>query len=114
MRRDSSDRYWVREFRCAGFRNLDDASLDLLPLDGSEPWVYSDLIQNPSRDTVDPRRYCQIAVAAVVMGDLNAVYAVEAAHRRQLCRLLDPCKLGQCCFQVLLFPVLPRLGDVCI
>ena len=84
MRRDSSDRYWVREFRCAGFRNLDDASLDLLPLDGSEPWVYSDLIQNPSRDTVDPRRYCQIAVAAVVMGDLNAVYAVEAAHRRQL------------------------------
>ena len=26
----------------------------------------------------------RLAVAAVIMGDLNAVYAVEAAHRRQL------------------------------
>ena len=56
----------------------------MLPLDGFEPWLYSDLVQNPIQDTVDPRRYCQIAVAAVIMGDLNAVYAVEAAHRRQL------------------------------
>ena len=66
------------------FRNLDDASLELFPLDGLEPWVSSDLVQNPIQETVDPCRYCQIAVAAVIMGDLNAVYAVEAAHRRQL------------------------------
>ena len=65
------------------FSNLDDVSLDLLPLDGFEPWVSSDLVQNPTQETVDPRRCCQIAVAAI-MGDLNAVYAVEAAHRRQL------------------------------
>ena len=55
-----------------------------MPLDGFEPWGYSDLVQNPIQETVDPRRYCQMAVAAVIMGDLNAVYAVEAAHRRQL------------------------------
>ena len=65
-------------------RYLDDASLGLLPIDGFEPWVYSDLVQNPVQETVDPRRYCQIAVAAVTMGDLNAVHAVEVAHRRQL------------------------------
>ena len=40
--------------------------------------------KNPIQETVNPRRYCQIAVAVVIMGDLNAVYAVEAAHRRQL------------------------------
>ena len=55
-----------------------------MPLDGFEPWEYSDLVQNPIQETVDPRRYCQMAVAAVIMGDLNEVYAVEAAHRRQL------------------------------
>ena len=66
------------------FRDLDEASLDLLPLDGFDPWVYSDLVQNPIQETVDPRRYCQMALAAVNMGDLNAVYAVEAAHHRQL------------------------------
>ena len=66
------------------FRNLDDTSIDLLPLDGFEPWVSSDLVQNPSQETVDPRRYCQVAVAAVIMGDSNAVYALEAAHGRQL------------------------------
>ena len=65
-------------------RNLEDTSLDLLPIEGFEHWLSSDLIQNPIRETVDPRRYCQIAVAAVIMGDLNAVYAVETAHRRQL------------------------------
>ena len=65
-------------------RNLEDASLYLLPIEGFEPLVSSDLVQKPIQETVDPRRYCQIAAAAVVMGELNAVYAVEAAHRRQL------------------------------
>ena len=66
------------------FRNLEDASLALLLVEGFEPWVSIDLVQNPIQETVDPRRYYQIAVAAVIMGDSNAVYAVEAAHRRQL------------------------------
>ena len=66
------------------FRNIEDASLDLLPIEGFESWVSSDLAQNPIQEAVAPGRYCQIAVAAVTMGDLNAVYAVEAAHRRQL------------------------------
>ena len=66
------------------FRNLDDTSIDLLPVDDSEPCISSDPVQNPIQIAVDPRRFCQIAVAAVTMGDLNAVYAFEAAHRRQL------------------------------
>ena len=49
-----------------------------------EPWVSSDLVQNAIQLEVDPRRFYQIAVAADIMGDLDAVYAVEAAHRRQL------------------------------
>ena len=40
----------------------------------------SDLVKNPIQETVDPRQYCQMPVAAVLM----AVYAVEAAHRREL------------------------------
>ena len=59
---------------------MDDASLDLLPFDGSEPWVCSDLVQNPFQETVDPRRHCEMAVAAVIMGDLmrQAIKAVKA------------------------------------
>ena len=65
-------------------------------------WVSSDFVQNPSQETVDPCRYCQIAVATVIVGDLNAVYAVEAAHRRQLL------SVGSLQTRVALFPVLPR------
>ena len=83
MRRGYSGKCWVRGFRCLGSGNLEDASLDLLPIEGLEPLVSSDLVQKPIQETVDPRRYCQIAVA-VVMVELKAVYAVEAAHRRQL------------------------------
>ena len=54
-------------------RNLDDASIDLLPLDGFEPWVYSDLVQNPFQETDNLRRYCETALTAVCVGDLNAV-----------------------------------------
>ena len=74
-------------------------------LDGFEPWVPSDLVQNPIQETVDPCRYCQIAVAAVIMGDLNTVYAVEAAFT--FCPE-DLCKLERCCSQIVLFSVLPR------
>ena len=63
---------------------MDNTGVDLLPVDGFEPWISSDLVLKPIHTAVDPRRFCQIAVAAVIKGDLNAVYAVEAAHRRQL------------------------------
>ena len=56
----------------------------MLPVEGFEPWVSSDLVQNPIQETANPRRYCQIAVAAVIIGDLGAVNAVEAVHRPQL------------------------------
>ena len=82
-------------------------------LDGFEPWGYSDLVQNPIQETVDPRRYCQMAVATVIMGDLNAVYVVEAAHRRQLL------SVGSLQIRTMLLPgcAFPRsatIGDVCI
>ena len=40
------------------FRNLDDTSVDLLLVGGFEPWISSDLVQNPIQMEVDPRRYC--------------------------------------------------------
>ena len=52
------------------FTNLDHTSLDLLPLDGFEPWLSNNVVQNPIQEEVDPCRYCQIALAAVIMGDL--------------------------------------------
>ena len=91
------------------FRNLQDASLDLLPIEEFEPWVSSDLVRNPIQETVDPRRYCQIAVAAVIMGDLNAVHDVEAAHRRQ------PLSAGSLQTRTMLIPGFSRsaaIGDV--
>jgi hypothetical protein len=46
-----------------------------------EPWVQSDLWGACSE--VDDN-YVQFALAGVIMGDLNAVYAIEEAHRRKL------------------------------
>ena len=40
------------------FRNLEDANLDVLPIDGFDPWVSSDLVQNPIQETAGPLRYC--------------------------------------------------------
>ena len=63
------------------------------------------------QEEVDPCRYCQMAVAAVIMGDLNAVYAVESAHRRQ------PMSVGSLQTRSMLLPgcAFPRtsaVGDV--
>ena len=84
MRRGYSGKCWVRGFQCPGLENwrtrvwicclLKDLSLGC-------PVILS---KNPTQETVDPHRYCLIAVAAVIMGDWNAVCDVEAAHRRQL------------------------------
>ena len=81
---DYSGKCWVRELRCPGLEIWTMRVSTCCLLMVFEPWISSDLVQNPIQKAVDPRRFCQIAVAAVIMGDLNAVYAVEAAHRRQL------------------------------
>ena len=70
------------------FRNLDNASIDLLLVDGFEPWISSDLVQNSIQMEVDPRRFCQIAVVAVIIGDLNAVYSVEVSSPTLVRRVL--------------------------
>ena len=41
------------------FRVLDSANVDLLPVDGFEPWISSDLVQNPIHTAVDPHRFCR-------------------------------------------------------
>ena len=66
------------------FRNLEDTSLDSLPIDGFEPWVSSD-----SCPTSRTRNSRSTSVLSDSCGsghhcDLNAAYAVEAAHHRQL------------------------------
>ena len=64
--------------------DLDDVSLDSIP--PRETWLYADLT-DPSGvrlpESVVPG-YCEFAIAGVIMGDTNAVFAVETAHRRQL------------------------------
>ena len=37
-----------------------------------------------SVEPVSESEYCQIGMTAIVMGDVNAVYTLECAHRRQL------------------------------
>ena len=45
---------------------------------------YPDLFLGSAVSSVNPPKLCQLPIAGAIMGDLNAVYAVEAAHRRQL------------------------------
>ena len=39
------------------FRNLDDTSIDLLLVDVFEPWISSDIVQNPIQIAVDALRF---------------------------------------------------------
>ena len=38
----------------------------------------------PPSEPISEFEYCQIGMAAIAMGDVNAVYTLESAHRRQL------------------------------
>ena len=61
--------------------DLDNEALDYA--DDIDEWVRSDLISGGDAAVVDDR-YMQVALAAVMMGDKNAVYMAEQSHRRLL------------------------------
>ena len=50
----------------------------------SDAWHCLDLFPDSIESYVDPQEFCQLAIAGAIMVDLNAVYAVGSAHRRQL------------------------------
>ena len=63
--------------------DIDDDSRDEVNDDNLEPWWEPDLCRSTSDD--EPHDgYRQIAIFGVMMGDTNAVTALEMAHRRQL------------------------------
>ena len=65
--------------------HLDDDNLDVVDTDEIESWVSQDLLNTcTSVKPVSESHYCQIGIAAIVMGDVNAVYTLECAYRRQL------------------------------
>jgi len=66
------------------FEDLEDESLD--DVEDCEPWLAADLRDHDGSRTEaeEVLGYMDLAVAGVIMGDLNAVFAVETAHRRQL------------------------------
>jgi len=66
------------------FEDLEDESLD--DVEDCEPWLAADLRDHDGSRTEaeEVPGYMDLAVAGVIMGDLNAVFAVETAHRRQL------------------------------
>ena len=48
-------------------------------------WVSHDLLTTcASVEPVSELDYCQIGMTAIVMGDVNAVYTLECAHRRHM------------------------------
>ena len=64
-----------------------------------------------SVEPVSELDYCQIGMTAIVMGDVNAVYTLECAHRRQLlaARALNERSL---LIRGLPFPRTKTIGDV--
>ena len=65
--------------------HLDGETWDLVDSDDIESWVSQDLLETcASFEPVSELDYCQMGMIAIVMGDVNAVYTLECAHRRQL------------------------------
>eukprot|EP00971_Amphidinium_carterae_P187688 3725056-Amphidinium_carterae.1 len=77
------------------FDNVSDVELDFAP--DFECWCSSDLGLSAGEEgaQLDPASYCQIAMAAVMMGDLGAVTVVQEAHSRMMVanRVLHPGEL---------------------
>ena len=79
-----------------------------------EGWVSQDLLTTcTSGEHVPELDFCQIGMTAIVMGDVNAVYPLECAHRRQLlaARALNERSL---LIRGLHFPRPKTIGDVYI
>ena len=63
----------------------DGLAWDAVDPDGIESRVLQDLLKvGPSFELVSELDYCQIGMAAIVMGDVNAVCTLECSHGRQL------------------------------
>ena len=80
--------------------------------DEIESWVSQDLFEKrASVETVSELDYCRIGMTEIVMGDVNAVYTLECAHRRLLlaARTLNERSL---LIRGLPFPRTKTIGDV--
>ena len=65
--------------------HLGDENLDVLDTDEIDSWVSKDLLKtSASVEPVSELHNCQMWMTAIVMGDVNAVFIVESAHRRHL------------------------------
>ena len=66
-------------------RTFNDETWDVVDTDGIESWVSQDLLKTcTSVEPVSESDHCKVGMTAIVMGDVNAVHALECAHRRQL------------------------------
>ena len=94
--------------------HLDDEIWDLIDTDEIDSWVSKDLLQTcASVGPVSELDYCQIGMAAIDMGDVNAVYTLECAHRRQLLAARALNERSQL-VRGLPFPRTKTIGDVYI
>ena len=67
------------------FEHVDDENWDVVDFDDMESWVSQDLLKTcASVEPVSEQDYCQIGMTAIILGDVNAVYTLECAYRRQL------------------------------
>ena len=58
---------------------------DVVAPDDIKSWISEDLLETcVSFEPVSESDYCQIGMTAIVMGDVNAMYTLECAHRRQM------------------------------
>ena len=65
--------------------HLDDENSDVVDTDETESWVSQDLLETcASVEAVSELDCCQIGMTAIVLGDVNALYTLECAHRQQL------------------------------
>ena len=63
--------------------HLKDVDWHVVDTDENQIWVSQDLLQTcASVEPVSELHCCQIGMSASVMGDVNAVYTLEVAHRR--------------------------------
>ena len=78
-----------------------------------DAWHFPDLFPGSCNSSVIPQKFCQLAISGVIMGDRDAVYAIESAHRRQLLAagVLSPDTM---LLSGSAFPCSACIGDVCI
>ena len=93
------------------FDHIDDTSLDDSPSGEMAPWWVDDLRSRGKSSAIQGSGYAQLALAAVVMGDTNVVYPIQAAHRRQLLAA-GALSTSSMLMRGLPFPCSETIGDV--